>query len=69
MSELDYTYHKMKCKCGRKVLVESVLFGVDHTASIVVTCDECLKKLKVGKKFTKEHPDAAKDIEEWIASE
>lgn len=33
-----------ECKCGRKVLVERVLVGTDHTARIFVACWDCLSK-------------------------
>jgi len=64
--EFPYTYHKLACtKCGRKIIVEVLLIGVDHTASITAVCAECLKK-GVNKEFAEKNPEAAKDIEEWI---
>ena len=30
-------------KCGRKILVERALIGVNHTMSTIATCWECLK--------------------------
>lgn len=45
----------VKCsKCGREILVERGLIGVDHTIEIFVTCWECLDtgtKQKAIKKY------------------
>jgi len=33
----------VKCKkCGRKILVERPMFGIDHTIKTLVTCWDCL---------------------------
>lgn len=40
-----YMYTIRKCSsCGREILVERLLLGTDHTAGIIVSCKECLKK-------------------------
>ena len=38
----------VKCpKCGREILVERGLIGIDHTVEILVTCWKCLdEKMK-----------------------
>lgn len=65
--EYEYTYHKVKCSfCGREILVEQILFGVPHTATILASCKECLKKSGLPEKFKKDHPKEAKEIEQWI---
>lgn len=34
-----------KCSvCGRKILVERELIGIDHTAGMLVTCWDCLNE-------------------------
>lgn len=64
----DYEYHKEKCpRCGRKILVQIVLDGSNHNASVSVICAECLAKTGVGKQFKEERPEATKDIENWLA--
>lgn len=41
--ELPVVGRLVECRnCGRKILVEQALFGVDHTYAIQVTCWECL---------------------------
>ena len=60
---MEYRYHKLTCKCGRKILVDSIQCGVDHTISIAATCAECLN---LSEEFKNEHSEAAKDIEEWL---
>lgn len=62
---MEYAYYKLKCKyCGRKILVEVLLMGTDHNASIIATCADCLKG-KIDSDFAKTN-SAAKDITEWI---
>jgi hypothetical protein len=62
---MDYQFEFSKCPgCGRKFLIEKILFGTDHTASTTVTCKECLST--VSSKFILEHPDEAKSIKEWL---
>ena len=40
----------VKCeKCGRKILVERALLGVNHTLDIKATCWECLTSKAKGK--------------------
>lgn len=64
---LEYTCRFAKCKgCGKEFLVESVLFGIDHTADIVVTCKDCLKETGIHENFVKEHPEEAKTITKWL---
>lgn len=68
----EYAYYKMVCQtCGRKILVEVLLIGTNHNASIVASCAECLQKRKdfpAFKKFKKQHPQEAKDILAWAES-
>jgi len=64
---MNYTYYKIKCqKCGRKILVEVLLFGVNHNADLIATCAECLQKKGLDKKFAKKNPEVAKDIKAWL---
>ena len=63
----DYRFRFGKCgKCGHELLVETLLFGIDHTADIIVTCKDCLKKAPLPEEFIKEHPEEAKAIVEWL---
>ena len=62
---MDYCYEKTKCKkCGRKILVEMGLFGVAHHTMVTATCGACLSE--IDEAFRQKHPEAAKDIENWI---
>ena len=41
--EIEVVGRLIKCsKCGRKILVERGLFGVNHTLEIFATCWDCL---------------------------
>jgi len=65
-----YTYSFEKCQtCGKQFLVERMLIGTEHTASIIVSCKECLKKKGLNKQFAKEHSEEAKAINEWLKVE
>jgi len=65
---LDYVGHFCECpKCGRKILVEQVLFGVSHTAQIGACCGECLAKSGLEPEFVKENPEKAKRANEWLS--
>lgn len=33
-----------KCKCGRKILVERLLIGTNHTAATFVCCWDCISE-------------------------
>lgn len=34
-----------KCEvCGREILVERIVNGVNHTLQVIITCWECLSK-------------------------
>ncbi len=60
---MDYRYQFEKCgKCGREMLVEQILFGTNHTASIIVNWKDCLKKAPLPKDFMEQHPEDAKAI-------
>ena len=62
-----YTYYKLKCeKCGRKILVEIVLMGVNHNMAVIATCAKCLKKKGPMKGFKEQRPSEYEDIMEWI---
>jgi hypothetical protein len=66
-ASFEYEHHKTKCgKCERKILVEILLIGVSHNANVTVICRDCLKDKGINPKFKEEHPEEAKDIEEWI---
>lgn len=55
--------HRLACsKCGRKILVEVFLSGIDHTAGIHATCAECLE---LSPEFAAAAPDVAREVEEW----
>jgi hypothetical protein len=55
--------HFIKCsKCGKKIVIEIVLCGVSHNVGVSAVCAECMK---VDADFKKEHPDIAKQIEEF----
>ena len=36
-------------KCKRRILVERVLFGINHTLEMVVTCWDCLSEEEKGR--------------------
>ncbi len=56
--------HLLKCnKCGRKILVEYVLYGSPHAFNMFVTCGECVD---LSAEFRKEFLDATKTIEDWL---
>ena len=61
-----YTYAKCECQqCGKKILVERVLIGSDHTSDVLVTCLDCLMKKGLNENYKKMNPNFAKDIEDW----
>ena len=63
----EYVWETVKCRiCGKEFLVERLLYGVDHTGDIFVTCKECLKKEGISREFRKEFPEEAKRIEKWL---
>jgi len=67
-----YGYRFAKCPhCGREFLVDMLLLGTDHTASLTVTCKECfrksVKKSGLAEEFVKQHPEEAKAIAEWLS--
>jgi len=68
MSGLIYTFQFEKCQtCGKEFLVERLLIGTDHDASVIVSCKDCLKtKFTDDGVFAKEHPEEAKAIKEWL---
>lgn len=60
---LNHEFHKLKCeKCGRKILVEFVLYGICHNLDIAATCADCVR---LSSKFKKERPEAYRDIMRW----
>lgn len=59
-------YFERCSECKREILVGVALFGVSHNAGISVICKECLKKKGVDKKFKKQNPEMAKEVEEWL---
>ena len=65
--KFNYEHHKEKCsQCGRRILVQIVLDGSSHNMSVSVVCADCLAKIGVVEEFKKEHPEEAKDIENWL---
>jgi len=62
-----YTFRFEKCQsCGKEFLVERTLIGIDHTASMIVSCKECLQKNPLPEPFIKGHPEEAKNIMKWL---
>jgi hypothetical protein len=62
-ANVDLDIQKLACpKCGRKILVEVVLFGVSHNAGITATCAECVS---VNEEFRADNPEVARQIDEW----
>ena len=56
-----------KCSiCKREILVEVVLFGINHNAGLSVVCKKCLKQKGLSKKYKKQNPKEAKKIERWL---
>jgi hypothetical protein len=55
--------------CGRKILVERFLIGVNHTTSIKIICQDCLRKSRIAKNFREKHPKEAREIEDWLKDE
>ena len=63
------TYHYRKCRCsrcGRKVLVETSMYGLPERSKAYVTCAECLV---LSTDFKKDYPDEANEILNWIKEE
>ncbi|HTU19642.1 MAG TPA: hypothetical protein VMG10_16395 [Gemmataceae bacterium] len=50
-------------KCGRTILVEMALIGVQHHVGLTATCGECLM---IPQQFRKEHPQIAAKIDRWL---
>lgn len=64
---MSYGFSFEKCShCGREMLVERQLIGVDHTISILVSCKECLRKRGCQEEFREKFPEKAKVIDEWL---
>ena len=60
---MDVVNYTLSCnKCGRKILVEIVLFGVNHNASVRATCAECLT---LNEEYCAEHSEECEEIKEW----
>ncbi len=56
----------LKCvKCNRKIHVDAILIGVNHTLSVSACCAECLE---IRDEFRQDHPDIAEKIDKWINS-
>ena len=56
--------HLASChKCGRKVMVQLVLFGVPHHAQVILTCAECVEP---SEQMRKEHPEIVSKVENWL---
>ena len=68
------TYKKMeiinyfeKCNfCKRDMLVQVTLFGINHNAGLSVVCKDCIRIRGISKKFKKQSPESAKEIEKWM---
>ena len=70
MSNYDtLTYFSTCSKCGRRILIQILSFGISHNADVVTTCAECLKREGIDAAYTKDHPEDAKRIQEWIDEE
>ena len=52
-------------KCGRKIFVQIALCGTCHNESIQAACAECVS---MHGEFSAEHPEIAKEFEEWKKS-
>ena len=66
MIGMEYCYKTAACpKCGRKILVEMGLIGVQHHSLIMVTCAECLQ-VPLAEAFRERRPEAVAEIEKWL---
>ena len=55
--------HFLKCsKCGKKIIVNITLCGVNHNIAVHATCASCIK---INTEFKEKHPDIVKQIEEF----
>lgn len=56
--------HLLKCnKCGKKILVEILLFGVSHNLDVIATCGSCMK---ISDNIKEKYPEVSKKIEEFL---
>lgn len=70
MADYDYTYVFVQCiVCGRKILVERMLFGLDHTIETNACCQDYVLKSPTWEQFEKERPAQAKAIRDRILAE
>ena len=59
--------HKAQCSdCGRKILVFLMSIGTPHQFVNSVVCGECLAKKGIDKKWAKDNPGEAKELEAWL---
>ena len=59
----DMGHYMCACrKCGRKILIEMVFFGVQHNGEPIVTCANCIA---ISKSFAEQFPEQAKIFEAW----
>lgn len=54
-----------KCSCGKEILVQILVSGSNHNLSVKPVCKECVK---LTDEYKKEHPELAKEIENWKAT-
>ena len=65
---MQYSKSFEKCSiCGRRFLVERILFGANHTSSIIITCRRHLLKKGISKMFKKTRPKEAGEVEQWLS--
>ena len=52
--------YMLQCrKCGRKIVVETVLNGTNHNLAVHVTCAECME-------IDEEHPEIIKQVADFL---
>ena len=62
-TKMSLNIHLSQCnKCGRKVILQNVLIGTNHTIAITCVCAECML---VDKTFAKNNPEIAQKIEDY----
>ena len=60
-------HYKAACSdCGRKILVMLTSIGSPHQFVNSVVCGECVVKKGINKKWAKDNPGEAKELEAWI---
>ncbi|MCK9458156.1 MAG: hypothetical protein M0R80_00570 [Proteobacteria bacterium] len=50
-------------KCGKKIIVETVINGTNHNVSVMAICADCVE---LNNKFKEGQPELAKEIQDKI---